>query len=237
MERTTIALCFLLTVAAFATGTEDEFSIKKILLEISSSDLDVEEGEFGQVPGSHDVVKSVAFDSSDSSEEQHVNNNDFGDNIPWSITWYVASFSGLIVFFVLISCSEWCCRKRSRSPTRAQNIRTAAASLSSSQMTTQTNSFQETTPPPAYDLFAPPSYDSLAAAAAANSGNSSLEKSEYDVYVVPVHAISNVFEAEGAVATNVDIDDPPSYNTLSTPIDTNLEENLNANIARHLNVS
>lgn len=106
----------------------------------------------------------------------------------WSVVWYIASFGGLIGFFLIISCSEWCCRKN-RSPSSAYP-RSSSSPVPS---------IVAETPPPSYDHFAPPSYDSL-------SGRTT-EKGEFDVYVVPVHALKPIMEggAEG--------DTPPSYGT------------------------
>lgn len=58
-------------------------------------------------------------------------------------------------------------------------------------------------PPPSYELFAPPSYESLG-----TYGNN--EKNLYDIYVVPVHTIRPVLN-----------DEPPEYTTI------NVHENIN----------
>lgn len=100
----------------------------------------------------------------------------------WSVVWYIASFGGLIAFFLIISCSEWCCRKSSRSSSAYPR-----SSIS------PVPSIVPETPPPSYDHFAPPSYDSL-------TGRSH-EKGEFDVYVVPVHALRPMMEGDA----------PPSY--------------------------
>lgn len=105
---------------------------------------------------------------------------------PWSILWYIGSFGGLIAFFLIVSCSEWCCRNRSREL--------------NSELTTPSSPTPSENPPPAYDLFAPPSYDSLC---------HNEEKSEYDVYVVPVHALSAIAE-NSALQTD---DTPPAYSS------------------------
>lgn len=71
-------------------------------------------------------------------------------------------------------------------------------------------------PPPSYDQFAPPDYDTICVrnkqSSEAGGGG---EKSEYDVYVVPVHAMGTI------ISTNTDssdrnnallmLDEPPSY--------------------------
>ncbi|KAB0795286.1 hypothetical protein PPYR_12125 [Photinus pyralis] len=122
-----------------------------------------------------------------SPEDVNSNENEDGNFQPWSILWYVGSFGGLIFFFLIVSCSEWCCRTRLRN----RNMQRGAASPTHSEL-----------PPPAYDLFAPPSYDSLCKPSGA-------EKREYDVYVVPVDTLealrtSHLEESGGD-------DSPPSY--------------------------
>lgn len=97
----------------------------------------------------------------------------------WSVVWYVASFGGLILFFLIVSCSEWCCRQNARR--RCQRTNNAQT----------LNQAVPETPPPSYDLFAPPSYEDLWGA-----NGTSMEKPEkrqYDVYVVPVHALGTFY--------------------------------------------
>lgn len=118
-----------------------------------------------------------------SIEENDSNENEDGHFEPWSILWYVGSFGGLIVFFLIVSCSEWCCRTRLRN----RSIQRGAASPTNSEL-----------PPPAYDLFAPPSYDSLC--------KPTMEKREYDVYVVPVHTLEALRSLDASNA-----DSPPCY--------------------------
>lgn len=65
------------------------------------------------------------------------------------------------------------------------------------------------TPPPAYDLFAPPTYDSLC-----TGGGTSSEKGDFDVYVVPVHALNTLVNESERERQ----DGPPSYTiTVSQP--------------------
>lgn len=111
---------------------------------------------------------------------------------PWSILWYVGSFGGLILFFFLVSCSEWCCRKYARSTREQERNNSSRASPSPTLET----------PPPAYDLFAPPSYESLDCCG---------EKGMFDVYVVPVHAISSLNNTNEVRSTTP----PPSYSSFS----------------------
>lgn len=116
----------------------------------------------------------------------------------WSVVWYIASFGGLIGFFLVVSCSEWCCRKHIR---ENQSSRRTPEPPSSRSASTHTES-----PPPAYDLFAPPSYESLSP--------SSNEKHEYDIYVVPVHAIGSLVESESRTQES-----PPSYSSINVESD------------------
>ncbi|GAB1866527.1 hypothetical protein CAJAP_07606 [Camponotus japonicus] len=94
---------------------------------------------------------------------------------PWSIVWYIGSFGGLVAFFLIVSCSEWCCRRGNRSLSvpyaqRAETINTPGITE---------------TPPPPYHLFAPPSYDSV------NYGKivDKTTGEKVDIYVisVPIH--------------------------------------------------
>ncbi|CAK9809541.1 hypothetical protein ANTPLA_LOCUS6234 [Anthophora plagiata] len=95
---------------------------------------------------------------------------------PWSIVWYIGSFGGLVAFFLIVSCSEWCCRRGARSLTVPYAQR--AEVINGGQVITET-------PPPPYHLFAPPPYDSV------NYGDI-IDKStgeKVDIYVisVPIH--------------------------------------------------
>lgn len=119
----------------------------------------------------------------------------------WSIVWYIASFGGLIAFFLIVSCSEWCCRRN------RQNNGVQIPTLPSSSPTTSSTE----TPPPSYELFAPPSYESLCY---------NNEKANYDIFVVPVHAIRPIVEENLR-------EDPPSYNVLNNVCNTvEVSENL-----------
>ncbi|XP_066252987.1 uncharacterized protein [Euwallacea similis] len=112
----------------------------------------------------------------------------------WSIIWYVASFGGLILFFLIVSCSEWCCRRNARRRCQRNNDNQTVPQIMSE------------TPPPSYDLFAPPAYEDLWGT---SSRGRSGEKREFDIYVVPVHALDNFME-------NVQRHDaPPSYQCAS----------------------
>lgn len=96
---------------------------------------------------------------------------------PWTIVWYIGSFGGLIAFFLVVSCSEWCCL-RNRAAHRQQQLQNAQRACQSGVERVRTNSGRPTcdTPPPSYHLFAPPPYDSV-----------NYEDKKYDIFVVPVH--------------------------------------------------
>lgn len=94
---------------------------------------------------------------------------------PWSLVWYMASFGGLVVFFLVVSCSECCCSKR------AARTPPGTAPTSPVDSTSEVTHWVEETPPPPYDLFAPPSYDTLCYGGAREC------KNKCEVYVVPVH--------------------------------------------------
>ncbi|XP_066252986.1 uncharacterized protein [Euwallacea similis] len=93
-----------------------------------------------------------------------------------------------------ISCSEWCCRRNARRRCQRNNDNQTVPQIMSE------------TPPPSYDLFAPPAYEDLWGT---SSRGRSGEKREFDIYVVPVHALDNFME-------NVQRHDaPPSYQCAS----------------------
>ncbi|XP_063921991.1 uncharacterized protein LOC135136565 isoform X2 [Zophobas morio] len=126
----------------------------------------------------------------------------------WSVVWYIASFGGLIVFFLIVSCSEWCCRRA---------IRNSQQNCSRNAPTTASPSVPDT-PPPSYDQFAPPSYESICL-----GRNRSGEKSEYDIYVVPVHTLGSLVESRRE-------DEPPSYLSASGGALPGLEDNRAARV-------
>lgn len=80
-----------------------------------------------------------------------------------SIMWYLVSFAGLVTFFLLLSFSEFCCKKSHQ------------GALNSSTGNT------EPPAPPPYELFAPPTYDSLFRDIARD------RKRSISVFLVPVH--------------------------------------------------
>ncbi|KAL0124852.1 hypothetical protein PUN28_006604 [Cardiocondyla obscurior] len=91
------------------------------------------------------------YSGNDRDEEESVHAGLQSPVDPLSIIWYIGSFGGLVLFFLVVSCSEWCCRRSGRPlampyTQRADTINTARIAES---------------PPPPYHLFAPPSYDSV----------------------------------------------------------------------------
>lgn len=100
---------------------------------------------------------------------------------PWSIVWYIGSFGGLVAFFLIVSCSEWCCRRGGRSLSVPYSQRNEV--INGPVMTE--------TPPPPYHLFAPPSYDSV------NYGEITDKTSgeKVDIYVISVPLHRSVVQA------------------------------------------
>jgi len=146
--------------------------------------------------GNEKMVFDWGFEGKDyTSPPPPVGTDDVSPLDSWSVVWYIASFGGLIAFFLIVSCSEWCCRKAVRN---SQNC-SRTPTIPPTPTTTDT-------PPPSYDEFAPPSYESICL------GRSRGEKSEYDIYVVPVHALGSIMQTSREVE-----DAPPSYQSASRP--------------------
>ncbi|XP_017886193.1 uncharacterized protein LOC108628633 [Ceratina calcarata] len=130
------------------------------------------------------TVYVIEFESESNEKEESLqtkggnatNGGDENPLDPWSIVWYIGSFGGLVAFFLIVSCSEWCCRRGGRPLTVPYAQRTEV--ISSGQVVTET-------PPPPYHLFAPPPYDSV------NYGEivdkASGEKVDIYVISVPIH--------------------------------------------------
>ncbi|XP_015434290.1 PREDICTED: uncharacterized protein LOC107190077 isoform X1 [Dufourea novaeangliae] len=98
---------------------------------------------------------------------------------PWSIVWYIGSFGGLVAFFLIVSCSEWCCRRGGRPLTVPYAQRADVINGGSGQVVTET-------PPPPYHLFAPPPYDSVNYGEYVENKTNG-EKLDIFVISVPVH--------------------------------------------------
>lgn len=185
-----------------------------------------------ELDGSSELNLSQKNTLKENSEENNSRDENEIDEVfdSWSIVWYIASFSGLILFFLIVSCSEWCCRNRIRrqqQQQQQQNPQTTQTATSSQtdMRIIATRSQPEQQPPPSYDLFAPPSYDSLlntvGVTSVANGGE--MKKSDYEVYVVPVHTmttmVSGAIEHEGVSLTTQLAhgmeEAPPSYAVLN----------------------
>ncbi|RLU22197.1 hypothetical protein DMN91_006578 [Ooceraea biroi] len=126
--------------------------------------------------GSNDNVEKERDREETDKESYNSVNLDLQNPLdPWSIVWYIGSFGGLVAFFLVVSCSEWCCRRGGRPlavpyAQRAETINMPGVTE---------------TPPPPYHLFAPPSYDSV-------NYNEIIDKTtgeKLDIYVisVPIH--------------------------------------------------
>ncbi|XP_048507856.1 uncharacterized protein LOC105690062 isoform X2 [Athalia rosae] len=100
---------------------------------------------------------------------------------PWSIVWYIGSFGGLVAFFLVVSCSEWCCRRGARPVTISYSQSGEGGSGSSGS---------QDTPPPPYHLFAPPPYESIYYGDITDKDSG--EKMDIFVIAVPVHGSAPV---------------------------------------------
>ncbi|XP_039293114.1 uncharacterized protein LOC120353436 [Nilaparvata lugens] len=118
------------------------------------------------------------------------------DADPWSVIWYLGAFSGLITFFLVVTCSEWCCGNHLY--TRHYGANQVYASSFTHQAYRPPD-----TPPPPYHLFAPPSYKESVApekgAAKGGVGVKSLRR--LGVFVIPVHRVKTTTPSDAAAAT------------------------------------
>lgn len=87
------------------------------------------------------------------------------DPDPLSVVWYLGAFSGLIIFFLVVTFSEWCCASKHLYRSNGQ---------APPPYNHQGYNRAPETPPPPYHLFAPPPYTEAA------------EKRE-PIYIIPVH--------------------------------------------------
>ncbi|XP_043282934.1 uncharacterized protein [Venturia canescens] len=108
---------------------------------------------------------------------------------PWSIVWYIGSFGGLVAFFLIVSCSEWCCRRGARQLNSSYVNR---GNMTSDQ--TNVGNVSTETPPPPYHLFAPPPYDSV------NYGDlvDKTSGEKIDIFVISVPLQSTAHQAAPA---------------------------------------
>ncbi|XP_011500606.1 PREDICTED: uncharacterized protein LOC105364391 [Ceratosolen solmsi marchali] len=98
---------------------------------------------------------------------------------PWSIVWYIGSFGGLVAFFLIVSCSEWCCRRGAR-PLSVPYTQRGEVMSPGVQPAGES-------PPPPYHLFAPPPYDSVNYAEIASDKGPAPEKLDIYVISLPIH--------------------------------------------------
>ncbi|XP_033327233.1 uncharacterized protein LOC117220897 isoform X2 [Megalopta genalis] len=165
------------------TGAQKRLESSEMIQKIENSDR---RGESTTDYRSEDekTVYVIEFESESNEKEEQskrkdgpaVDGDDQNPLDPWSIVWYIGSFGGLVAFFLIVSCSEWCCRRGGRPLTVPYAQRTEV--MNGSQVVTET-------PPPPYHLFAPPPYDSV------NYGEivdkASGEKLDIYVISVPIH--------------------------------------------------
>lgn len=96
----------------------------------------------------------------------------------WSVMWYLGAFGGLVTFFIIVICSEWC----------FGNHMYTRHGINELYVNAYQSNFHETqqrvsdTPPPPYDLFAPPSYSDLF-----GKTQDPKKKSKINVFIIPVH--------------------------------------------------
>ncbi|XP_020287447.1 uncharacterized protein LOC109856509 isoform X2 [Pseudomyrmex gracilis] len=172
-----------LAVSSYSIGTERRMESNKVIQNANGdhhsqlSNLKSDDNE--------ETVYVISYNEEDEMDESSENEKDTRETIksehnhpldPWSIVWYIGSFGALVAFFLIVSCSEWCCRRNGRSLTVPYAQR--------AEGTVRTPGVAETPPPP-YHLFAPPSYDSV------NYGQivdkTSGEKVDVYVISVPIH--------------------------------------------------
>ncbi|XP_050310672.1 uncharacterized protein LOC126746453 [Anthonomus grandis grandis] len=144
------------------------------------------------------VTETTGHDNYEKYYVEYTDSYDTDQSVPstWSVVWYIASFTGLILFFLIVSCSEWCCRRNARR--NCQRTTLPQGGTSSQRI--------NDTPPPPYDNFAPPKYEEVLGMC------SSGEKSKYDVFVVSEHTLGTIMKEASRE------DDPPSYHCASVQL-------------------
>ncbi|KAL7293116.1 hypothetical protein TKK_0013269 [Trichogramma kaykai] len=133
-------------------------------------------------------IKRDGHRSSNSNGNDTTGDGQSGPLDPWSIVWYIGSFGGLVAFFLIVSCSEWCCRQGARPLTVPCTQRGEIINMPHDAVAVDLSQ-----PPPPYHLFAPPSYttlgypdiskDKLAAQSQAGSGVGG-QSEKLDIYVI-----------------------------------------------------
>lgn len=169
------------------TGVQRRFESNEVIHKSNNNREHSDDTTTNDHTDDEQTVYVIEFESESSEREEGLRNKgkDGGPTVdgdtqnpldPWSIVWYIGSFGGLVAFFLIVSCSEWCCRRGGRPLTVPYAQR--AEVMNGGQVVTET-------PPPPYHLFAPPPYDSV------NYGDivdkSSGEKLDIYVISVPIH--------------------------------------------------
>uniref|UniRef100_A0A1B6K208 Uncharacterized protein n=1 Tax=Homalodisca liturata TaxID=320908 RepID=A0A1B6K208_9HEMI len=99
----------------------------------------------------------------------------------WSVMWYLGAFGGLVTFFLIVTCSEWCFGNHMYTRHGINHLYVNAYQSNFRETRRVSNS-----PPPPYDLFAPPSYSDLFGKAPEPK-----KKSKFDVFIIPIHGRSS----------------------------------------------
>uniref|UniRef100_A0A1B6DNI1 Uncharacterized protein n=1 Tax=Clastoptera arizonana TaxID=38151 RepID=A0A1B6DNI1_9HEMI len=98
----------------------------------------------------------------------------------WSVIWYLGAFGGLVTFFIIVTCSEWCFGNHmyTRHGTNQLYINAFQSTFLEAERTPET-------PPPPYHLFAPPSYSDLFGTVTTKNNNK--KKSKINIFIIPIH--------------------------------------------------
>lgn len=109
----------------------------------------------------------------------------------WSVIWYLGAFGGLVTFFVVVTCSEWCFGNHMYTRHGTNEIYVNAFQASSFQ---ESHQRAPETPPPPYHLFAPPSYSDLFGSV--KGGKRKISK--INIFIIPVHKVRRSLSAPAA---------------------------------------
>lgn len=164
---------------------------------ISQEDEDIEDLEAKELEAKADLIErknnktkftpiSPDMDS-DNIKEDDITDADENEMESLSVVWYLGAFGGLVTFFLIIVCSEFCfgnAMYRRHNPNEYIN-----------RVNVYADAYFPQTPPPPYHLFAPPTYtDTLQRKF--NNGKLSIEKNDTfkkesldnsQIFIVPVH--------------------------------------------------
>lgn len=127
-----------------------------------------------------ELLFRTTIDDSDEVLTSMSNSTDKGvesqDADPWSVIWYLGAFSGLITFFLVVTCSEWCCGNH-------LYTRHYGANHIYANSFTHTSYRPPETPPPPYHLFAPPSYND----SVKNCQEKQKPPKKSNIFIIPIH--------------------------------------------------